>query len=169
MNMCSHCWYCLYLSVCHLLSYVCVCVCVCLSPAWHFFLLLLPNNRWCLHVLPVLSSPISSQRAVQHAAVPFKEIVQNILLSHPRGETVRVQAPLETGNHQHSLIFLNSMSKGCICDTAEGTTVVLIIFKNWCFSFALLLIPTAEAECWVLPGMSDRTEQLDTIIILKVN
>lgn len=47
-----------------------VCVCVC---SLAFFLsALLPNNRWCLHVLPVLSSSISSQHVVQHAAGPLK-------------------------------------------------------------------------------------------------
>lgn len=106
-NTCSHYWYCFCLhrlpfALCHMR--VCVYVCVCLQFGT-FFQHCCPTTDGVSMCFLSLSSSISSQRGSAARCCAFKEIFHNILLSHPWGGTVRVQTWLETGDHQHSLIF----------------------------------------------------------------
>lgn len=104
-----------FLSVCPFLYIVCVCGWS--MGAWHFFSALLPNSRWCLHVLPLLSSSISSQHVLQHTAASLKRYFTMFSTLIIKG-WLQVQTPLETDNHQNSLIFTTVSLKGQICNTA---------------------------------------------------
>lgn len=136
-------------TVCHLLSYKCVCVCM--YPAWHFFSLLLPNNRWCLRVLPVLSSSISSQHVMQHATVPLKRYFTTFSSLILDGGSWESRPWLETGNHQRSLIVTTVCLKA-VSATQQSYTVV----SDWSFLSAFL-----TAEAWKLLVMTDWTQHLD--------
>lgn len=106
-----------FLSVCPFLYIVCVCVGG-VWGGWHFFSALLPNSRWCLHVLPLLSSSISSQHVLQHTAASLKRYFTMFSTLIIKG-WLQVQTPLETDNHQNSLIFTTVSLKGQICNTQQ--------------------------------------------------
>lgn len=106
------------------------------------FSALLPNSRWHLHVLPVLSSSISPQHVLQHAAVHLKKyftIFSSTLFLVGRSSEFRHHWRLVT-----FIYFHNSMSKGNICITAVCTPV-MPFDKNW------FLLSIYVALC---PGLS---------------
>lgn len=115
---CLQCWSWLFFSLSALFFILCVCVGGVWRGGWHFFSALLPNSRWCLHVLPLLSSSISSQHVLQHTAASLKRYFTMFSTLIIKG-WLQVQTPLETDNHRNSLIFTTVSLKGLICNTQQ--------------------------------------------------
>lgn len=144
---CPQCWFWLFFSLSALFFILCVCVGG-VWGGWHFFSALLPNSRWCLHVLPLLSSSISSQHVLQHTAASLKRYFTMFSTLIIKG-WLQVQTPLETDNHQNSLIFTTVSLKGQICNTQQQ--ICFQVFDKNCFFCSR---PSAdistEAERWML-------------------
>ncbi len=117
---------CLLFVLCHVC--MCVCVCVCVSPVWHFFLHCRPTTDGVSMCFLSSRLPFPPSMFCSTPLCLFKERFHNILLRHPWGEIVRVQTPLETGNHQHPLIFTTVYLKA-ISETQQSAPQQCFLFK----------------------------------------
>lgn len=131
-------------------SYVCVCVCLQFGI---FSLRIVAQQQM---VSPCASCPLifhflPACRAACRWA--FKNIFHNILLSHPWREIVKVRSLLETGHHQHSLIF-TTVCQRAKSVTTQGTTAAFFCSVLFCFHafnrnlFFSLLLPVYRFQLW---------------------